>query len=104
MPASAITDKRRSALKAVDLAKIERWSRIDSFPWTGYCYSGDWCVIDASNTDTDFEWCDSERTAFTITTHDPENSYYWKKDTFVVFELENPGYKFADVLSYLDSK
>ena len=86
------------------LIKIERWSRTDSFAWTSFCYSGDWLIIDTNKTDTDFEWSDGEKTAFTITTRDPENGYYWKQDTFVVFELETPDYKHTDVLSYLDSK
>ena len=86
------------------LVKIERWSRTNSLPITGYCFSGDWCIIDTNNTETDFEWTDDERTSFTITTQDPENKYYWKERKFVVFDLENKNPKYANVKSYLDAK
>lgn len=86
------------------LIKIERWYRGFSAPFVGHLFAGDWCVIDTSNTDTDFEWTDDEHTSFTITTKDPDNGYYWKQDTFVVFEQENPNCKYASVKDYLDSK
>lgn len=81
------------------LIKIECWSRTSSLD--KFLFGWDWCVIDTNNTDTDFEWTDEEHTAFTITTKDPDNSSYWKKDEFVVFELENEGYKYPDVITYL---
>lgn len=81
------------------LIKIECWSRSSS---TGkFLFGWDWCVVDADRKDTDFEWTDEEHTSFTMTTRDPENDHYWKEEKFVVFELENPGYKYPDVTTCL---
>ena len=81
------------------LIKIECWSRSSS---TGrFLFGWDWCVIDTDRKDKDFEWTDGEHTSFTMTTRDPENSSYWKEEKFVVFELENPGYKYPDVTTCL---
>ena len=81
------------------LIKIECWSRSSS---TGkFLFGWDWCVISTDHSDTDFEWTDEERTSFTLTTKDPENGSHWKEEKFVVFELENPGYKYPDVTTCL---
>ena len=82
--------------------KIERWSRPNSL--AGFCFAGDWCIIDTDNSDNDFEWTDDEKTSFTITTQDPGNSSYWKENKFVVFKLENPGYIYSSIHEYLENK
>lgn len=81
------------------LIKIECWSRSSSTD--KFLFGWDWRVIDTERKDTDFEWTDEEHTSFTITTRDPENSSHWKEEKFVVFELENPGYKYPDVTTCL---
>ena len=81
------------------LIKIECWSRTSSLDH--YLFGYDWMLIDMNNTDTDFAWTDDERTSFTLTTKDPENGFYWKENSFVVFELENEDFKYANVVDYL---
>ena len=83
------------------LIKIECWSRSSSSE--DYRFGWDWGVIDTKNTNTDFEWTDSEETSFAITTYDPENSH-WDESLFVVFELDNPKAKFASVQDFLGIK
>ena len=67
-----------------------------------YGFGWTWCIIDTNNNDQGFQWTDDEHTSFTLTTHDPQNSYYWKTDTFVVFELENPGYSYESVFDFMN--
>lgn len=82
------------------LIKIECWYRSMSFGDYGFGWT--WCIIDTNNNDQGFQWTDDEHTSFTLTTHDPQNSYYWKTDTFVVFELENPGYSYESVFDFMN--
>ena len=82
------------------LIKIETWYRGSSAGT--FLFGYDLCLIDTSSGDTDFEWTDDEHTSFSITMRDEENKYEWKKETFVVFILENEGYTYFDVKSYLD--
>ena len=82
------------------LIKIECWYR--SLSLGNYGFGWTWCVIDTNNNDQGFEWTDDEYTSFTLTTHDPQNSYYWKTDTFVVFELENPSYSYDSVYGFMN--
>ena len=86
-----------------NLVKIECWYKCNGFLFFGdyYNYAWDWCVIDINSTDTGFAWTDDEHTSFTITAQDTANKYYWKKPTLVVFELENPKYKYPTVKAYL---
>lgn len=81
------------------LIKIECWVRTSSLD--NFCFGWDWCVIDWTNTDTDFAWTDDSHKGFTITTQDVQNKSYWKEDTFVAFMLENEGYVYSNVKSYL---
>lgn len=46
------------------LIKIECWSRSSSMD--KYCFGWDWCLIDWTNTDTDFEWTDDEHETFWV--------------------------------------
>lgn len=81
------------------LIKIECWSRGSSIGT--FLFGYDVVLIDTASGDTDFEWTDDDHTSFSITMKDAQNKSYWKKETFVVFELENEDYKYADVKSYL---
>lgn len=81
------------------LIKIEAWCRGSSIGT--FLFGYDVCLIDTTSGDTDFEWTDDEHTSFSITMKDEKNKSYWKKETFVVFILENEGYTHSDVKSYL---
>ena len=81
------------------LLKIETWNRGSSIGT--FLFGYDLCLIDTTSDDTDFAWTDDEHTSFSITMRDEENKYEWKKETFVVFSLENEGYTNFDVKSYL---
>lgn len=81
------------------LIKIECWYRGSSIGY--FLFGYDVCVIDTTSGDTDFEWTDDEHTSFSITMRDEENKSEWKKETFVVFILENEDYTHFDVKSYL---
>lgn len=81
------------------LIKIETWYRSSSADT--FLFGYDLRLIDTTSGDTDFEWTDNERTSFSITMKDEENKYEWKKETFVVFILENEDYTHFDVKSYL---
>lgn len=81
------------------LIKIETWYRSSSAGT--FLFGYDLCLIDTTSGDTDFEWTDDEHTSFSITMRDEENKYEWKKETFVVFILENEDYTYFDVKSYL---
>lgn len=81
------------------LIKIETWYRGSSAGT--FLFGYDLCLIDTTSGDTDFEWTDDEHTSFSITMKDEENKYEWKKETFVVFILENEDYTHFDVKSYL---
>ena len=81
------------------LIKIETWYRGSSAGT--FLFGYDLCLIDTTSGDTDFEWTDDEHTSFSITMKDAENKYEWKKETFVVFILENEDYTHFDVKSYL---
>lgn len=81
------------------LIKIECWYRGSSIGTHLFGY--DVGLIDTTSGDTDFEWTDDEKTSFSITMRDEENKYEWKKETFVVFILENEDYDHFDVKSYL---
>ena len=85
------------------LIKIENWGRSNSSKGYDFIYNYDLYIIDENNTDTDFEWTDEERTSFTITLEDPENKSYIKEPKFVAFTIENNGYIYNDVLSYLNN-
>lgn len=85
------------------LLKIENWGRPNSGKGYDFIYNYDLYIIDENNTDTDFEWTDEERTSFTITLEDPENKSYIKEPKFVAFTIENNGYIYNDVLSYLNN-
>lgn len=87
-----------------NLIKIECWHKSNEFLIFGefFNYGWDWCVIDTNSTEMDFKWTDDEHTSFTITAQDPANKYYWKKQTLVVFELENPNYQYPSVKAYLE--
>ena len=82
--------------------KIECWTRSSSTD--SFCFGWDWCVIDTQSTEMEFEWTDNEHTSFIIVAQDPENDYYWKKATFVVFELENLNYTYSNVRAYLNAR
>lgn len=84
-----------------NMIKIECWARGTSI--SSYLFGWDWCVIDLTATETDFEWLDEEHSGFTITTQDPQNDYYWKKPKFVAFMLENKKYKYNSVIDYLNN-
>lgn len=79
--------------------KIETWCRGSSAGT--FLFGYDLCLINTTSGDTDFEWTDDEHTSFSITMRDEENKYEWKKETFVVFILENEDYTHFDVKSYL---
>ena len=81
------------------LIKIETWYRGSSAGT--FLFGYDLRLIDTKSGDTDFEWTDDEHTSFSITMRDEENKYEWKKETFVVFILENEDYTHFDVKSYL---
>ena len=81
------------------LIKIETWYRGSSVGT--FLFGYDLRLIDTASGDTDFEWTDDEHTSFTITMRDEENKYEWKKESFVVFILENEDYTYFDVKSYL---
>lgn len=81
------------------LVKIEAWCRGSSAG--KFLYGYDAALINISDGSTDFEWTDSEHTSFTITTKDKKNTSYWKKEKFVVFELENDGYSYSNVKDFL---
>ena len=68
-----------------NLLKIECWYR--GIAIGGFNYGYDVVVIDLNAPVMGFEWTDAERTAFTITLKDPQNSDL-KKGTFVAFTLE----------------
>ena len=90
--AIALTDK---------LIKIECWYRTSSGFFDRHRFGWDVGVINLENTNTDFEWGDEEHNAFTITMIDPANGSYWKEEKLTSFILENEGYKYSTVLSYL---
>lgn len=81
------------------LIKIECWYRGSSAGTHLFGY--DVGLIETTSGDTDFEWTDDEKTSFSITMRDEENKSEWKKETFVVFILENEDYDHFDVKSYL---
>lgn len=81
------------------LIKIETWYRGSSVGT--FLFGYDLCLIDTTSGETDFEWTDDEHTSFSITMRDDENKSEWKKETFVVFILENEDYTHFDVKSYL---
>ena len=81
------------------LIKIETWYRGSSVGT--FLFGYDLRLIDTTSGDTDFEWTDNEHTSFSITMRDEENKYEWKKETFVVFILEDEDYTYFDVKSYL---
>lgn len=85
-----------------NLIKMECWYR--SLSMGDYGFGWTWCIIDVNTNDRGFQWTDDEHTSFTLTTHDPQNSYYWKTDTFVVFELENPKYAYDSVSDFAKGK
>lgn len=81
------------------LIKIETWYRGSSIG--KFLFGYDLCLIDTTSGDTDFEWTDDEHTSFSITMRDEENKFEWRKETTVVFSLENEDYSHFDVKSYL---
>lgn len=81
------------------LIKIETWYRGSSTDQFLFGYDMD--LIDTTSGDTDFEWTDDDHTSFLITTKDNDNDHYWKKESSVLFTLENENYAFTDVKSYL---
>ena len=83
------------------LVKIECWYRTSSGFWESHRFGWDVGVIDTNNTNTDFEWGDEQHSAFTITMIDPANGSYWKEEKLTSFILENEGYKYSTVLSFL---
>lgn len=84
-----------------NLIKIECWYKHSGFFTDKILYSWDWCIIDTSSSDTDFEWTDDEHTSFTITTSDPQNSS-WDEDKFIVFEIDDTNCKYKTVYEYLN--
>ncbi len=68
-----------------NLLKIECWYR--GIAIGGFNYGYDVVVIDLNAPVMGFEWTDEERTAFTITLQDAQNSDL-KKGTFVAFTLD----------------
>lgn len=84
------------------LVKIECWYRTSSGFWESHRFGWDVGVIDTDNTNTDFEWGDEQHSAFTITMIDPANGSYWKEEKLTSFILENEGYKYSTVLSFLE--
>ena len=83
------------------LVKIECCYRTSSGFWESHRFGWDVGVIDTDNTNTDFEWGDEQHSAFTITMIDPANGSYWKEEKLTSFILENEGYKYSTVLSFL---
>lgn len=81
------------------LIKIEVWSRTSSSDKLLFGY--DLCLINTESNETDFEWGDDSKSAFTITMNDPENDYYWKGSKFVSYMLANEGYTYPSVKAYL---
>ena len=65
--------------------KIECWYR--SMSIFDFNYGYDLCIIDLRDKTTDFEWTDNEKTAFTITMQDPENSDF-DEPRFVAFAMD----------------
>lgn len=84
------------------LIKIECWYRGSSLD--KFMFGYDVCLIDTTRGDTDFEWTDDEHTSFSITMKDKKNNWYWKKDIFVLYILENKDYTHFDVKSYLGTR
>lgn len=81
------------------LIKIETWYRGSSIG--KFLFGYDLCLIDTESEKTDFEWTDNEHTSFSITMKDEKNKHEWKKETFVVFVLENEEYTNFNVKDYL---
>ena len=75
----------KAVLLSESIVKIECWYRPMAFGSFHYGY--DVSIVNLNDMDTDFEWTDKERTSFTITMTDSENSDL-KKPTFVAFEKE----------------
>lgn len=67
-----------------NLIKIEAWCR--TFALGDFHYGYDICIIDTEKTTTDFEWLNSEHSAFAITLTDTEHSNL-KKGRYVSFTL-----------------
>lgn len=81
--------------------KVECWTRSSSED--EFLYGWDWGVINLENNDKKFEWTDEERTSFAVTIKDSNNDWYWDDDKFVVFEIEDSNYKYANVKDFLNN-
>ena len=93
--------KYRAIALTTDLIKIECWCKVTSLFWESYRFGWDVGVINLKNTNTDFEWGDEKHKAFTITMIDPANDSHWKEKKLTSFILENEGYEYSTVLSFL---
>lgn len=83
-----------------NLMKIEVWSRSSSID--KFLFGYDLFLFNPEDDSIDFEWGDSSRGAFTITTYDPENDYHWEREKFVAFTLSNPDYSYSTVSEYIN--
>ena len=69
--------------------KIENWGRFDAGEGGDpFKHDYDVCVISIADTTTDFKWLDDTHTAFSITLHDKENSY-WTEECLVTFVVSS---------------
>ena len=80
--------------------KIECWSKTFSIGTFDPEY--DWQVFNTDGNGLDFKWTDKDKSSFTITAKDSQNSTYWGSEKLVVFEKENRDAQFTSVRDYLD--
>lgn len=69
--------------------KIENWGRFDAGEdGDPFKLEYDVCVISTADASIDFKWLDDTHTAFSITLHDKENSY-WTEECLVTFVVSS---------------
>ena len=69
--------------------KIENWGRFDAREdGDPFKLDYDVCVISTADASIDFKWLDDTHTAFSITLHDKENSY-WTEACLVTFVVSS---------------
>lgn len=86
-----------------DLIKIECWKITKKDSDTEVMYDGDRWLLRTDGSDEDFEWTNSEHTAFTAGLKDDLN-YSWDKEKLVLFEVHNPDAAYKTCLEYRKAK
>jgi hypothetical protein len=86
-----------------DLIKIECWSRTLANDETPYEFDHDLAIIKTDDLNNDFEWMDENKTSFSVTLKDINDTSIWEEDMKVHFKINELDEQY-NVLDFIEAQ